>query len=131
MDRPGYPTCPVRSALKITIESTFATDAFTDQGHVTKGPGSRAAGIAMAYKLIDAAQTRWAPSTHPTSAPSSVPARCSKRASYWNVPSTSHPKHQTSNLQTLDRRTPQNAHPQVLTISRWRLHRRNADEWVG
>jgi hypothetical protein len=26
---------------------------------VTKGPGSRAAGIAMAYKLIDAAQTRW------------------------------------------------------------------------
>jgi putative transposase len=26
---------------------------------VTKGPGSRAAGLAMAYKLIDAAQTRW------------------------------------------------------------------------
>ena len=26
---------------------------------VTKGPGSRAAGIAMAYKLIDAAQARW------------------------------------------------------------------------
>jgi hypothetical protein len=26
---------------------------------VTKGPGSRAAGIAMAYKLIDAAQIRW------------------------------------------------------------------------
>jgi NAD(P)H-dependent FMN reductase len=25
----------------------------------TKGPGSRAAGIAMAYKLIDAAQARW------------------------------------------------------------------------
>jgi hypothetical protein len=25
----------------------------------TKGPGARAAGIAMAYKLIDAAQTRW------------------------------------------------------------------------
>jgi putative transposase len=24
-----------------------------------KGPGSRAAGIAMAYKLIDAAQARW------------------------------------------------------------------------
>ncbi len=26
---------------------------------VTKGPGSRAAGLAMAYKLIDAAQARW------------------------------------------------------------------------
>ena len=26
---------------------------------VTKGPGSRAAGIAMAFKLIEAAQSRW------------------------------------------------------------------------
>ena len=26
---------------------------------MTKGPGSRAAGLAMAYKLIEAAQTRW------------------------------------------------------------------------
>ena len=26
---------------------------------VTKGPGSRAAGIALAYKLIEAAQARW------------------------------------------------------------------------
>ncbi len=26
---------------------------------VTKGPGSRAAGLAMAYKLIEAAQSRW------------------------------------------------------------------------
>jgi hypothetical protein len=26
---------------------------------VTKGPGSRAAGVAMAFKLIEAAQTRW------------------------------------------------------------------------
>ena len=26
---------------------------------VTKGPGSRAAGVAMAYKLIEAAQDRW------------------------------------------------------------------------
>ena len=26
---------------------------------VTKGPGSRAAGLAMAYKLIVAAQARW------------------------------------------------------------------------
>ena len=26
---------------------------------VTKGPGSRAAGLAMAYKLIESAQNRW------------------------------------------------------------------------
>jgi putative transposase len=26
---------------------------------VTKGPGSRAAGLAMAYKLIESARTRW------------------------------------------------------------------------
>ena len=26
---------------------------------MTKGPGSRAAGLAIAYKLIDAAQARW------------------------------------------------------------------------
>jgi putative transposase len=39
------------------IESTFATVRLRTK--VTKGPGSRTAGIAMAYKLIDAAQTRW------------------------------------------------------------------------
>ena len=39
------------------IESTFATVRLGTK--VTKGPGSRAAGIAMAYKLIDAAQARW------------------------------------------------------------------------
>jgi len=26
---------------------------------VTKGPGSRAAGVAMAFKLIESAQARW------------------------------------------------------------------------
>ena len=39
------------------IESTFATVRLRTK--VTKGPGSRAAGIAMSYKLIDAAQLRW------------------------------------------------------------------------
>lgn len=38
------------------IESTFATARLRTK--VTKGPGSRAAGIAMAYRLIDAAQAR-------------------------------------------------------------------------
>ena len=39
------------------IESTFAT--VRSRSKITKGPGSRAAGIAMAYKLIEAAQSRW------------------------------------------------------------------------
>jgi transposase-like protein len=36
---------------------TFAT--VRNWSKITKGPGSRAAGIAMAFKLIDAAQSRW------------------------------------------------------------------------
>jgi len=39
------------------IESTFAT--VRHRTKVTKGPGSKAAGIAMAFKLIQAAQARW------------------------------------------------------------------------
>jgi putative transposase len=39
------------------IESTFATVRLRQR--VTKGPGSRAAGIAMAFKLIQSAQRRW------------------------------------------------------------------------
>ena len=45
--------------LKTTnpIESTFATVRLRTR--VTKGPGSSAAGLAMAFKLIEAAQDRW------------------------------------------------------------------------
>jgi putative transposase len=39
------------------IESTFATVRLRQR--VTKGPGSRAAGIAMAFKLVESAQHRW------------------------------------------------------------------------
>lgn len=39
------------------IESTFATVRLRTK--VTKGPGSRAAGLAMAFKLVLAAQARW------------------------------------------------------------------------
>jgi putative transposase len=39
------------------IESTFA--AVRLRTRVTKGPGSRSAGLAMAYKLIEQALTRW------------------------------------------------------------------------
>ncbi len=45
--------------LKTTnpIESTFATVRLRTK--VTKGPGSRAAGLAMAFKLLEADETRW------------------------------------------------------------------------
>jgi putative transposase len=45
--------------LKTTnpIESTFATVRLRTK--VTKGPGSRAAGLAMAFKLLEAAEARW------------------------------------------------------------------------
>jgi putative transposase len=39
------------------IESTFSTVRLRTK--VTKGPGSRAAGLAMAFKLIESAQARW------------------------------------------------------------------------
>ena len=52
--------------LKTTnpIESTFATVRLR-----TKGPGSRAAGLAMAFKLIEAAQDRWRSVKPPSSSP--------------------------------------------------------------
>ena len=39
------------------VESTFAT--VRHRTKVTRGPGSKAAGLAMAFKLIEAAQGRW------------------------------------------------------------------------
>jgi len=39
------------------VESTFATVRLRTR--VTKGPGSKAAGPAMAFKLIESAETRW------------------------------------------------------------------------
>ena len=39
------------------IESTFATVRLRQR--VAKGPGSRTAGVAMAFKLIESAQARW------------------------------------------------------------------------
>jgi len=39
------------------IESTFATVRLRSK--VTKGPGSRGAGLAVAFKLIEAAEARW------------------------------------------------------------------------
>jgi transposase-like protein len=46
------------------IESTFATVRLRTR--VTKGPGSKAAGLAMAFKLLEAAQDRWRAVNGPT-----------------------------------------------------------------
>jgi hypothetical protein len=40
-----------------SIKSTFAT--VRHRTKVTKGPGSRAAGLAMAFKLMESAQDHW------------------------------------------------------------------------
>ena len=58
------------------IESTFATVRLRTR--VTKGPGSRAAGVAMAFKLIDPPSTAGERSTHPTWSSWSAPARGSR-----------------------------------------------------
>ena len=39
------------------IESTFSTVRLRTR--VTKGPGSKAQGLAMAFKLLESAQQRW------------------------------------------------------------------------
>jgi len=42
---------------RLWVESTFAS--VRSRSKIMKGPGSKAAGIAMAFKLIEAAQARW------------------------------------------------------------------------
>ena len=51
--------CRPSFSLRITnpIESTFATARH--RTNVIKGPGSRVAGLEMAFKLIESAQARW------------------------------------------------------------------------
>ena len=49
------------------IESTFATVRLRQR--ITKGAGSRAAGVVMAFKLIESAQQRWRAVNAPHLAP--------------------------------------------------------------
>jgi hypothetical protein len=94
------------------IESTFATVRL--RSRVTKGPGSRTAGIAMAYKLIDAAQARWravnAPAPgRPRARRSGLPERQIAR-----TPSRHHP----TRTDRIDRNGGRLKHPdpQIFTI---------------
>ena len=65
------------------IESTFATGRLRQR--VTNGPGSRAAGVAMTFKLIESAQARWRALS---ASPRRRPARNSTTASSPNVPTS-------------------------------------------
>ena len=64
-DKPDALLCffdfPAEHWLHLTttnpLESTFATVRLRTK--VNKGPGSKAAGLAMAFKLIESAQDRW------------------------------------------------------------------------
>jgi hypothetical protein len=60
------------------------------RGHseCNSAPGSRAAGVAMTFKLIESAQQRWRAVNHPTSSLSSGPEPGSRRASWSNVPTS-------------------------------------------
>ena len=54
-------TPQLRAAIRRKAQDNDRVDLLdreaSDQGH--QGPGSRAAGLAMAFKLIEAAQDRW------------------------------------------------------------------------
>ncbi len=92
------------------IESTFAT--VRHRTKVTNGPGSKDAGLAMAFKLIEAAQARWRPVKR------TPPGRPPPRRS----PLRTRPPRRTRRPERRPRR-PQHRHlkdlhPQVLTIAR-------------
>ena len=87
------------------IESTFAT--VRNRSKITKGPGSRAAGIAMAYKLIEAAQSRW----RAVNAPHLV-ALVRAGATFENGKLVERPDETTEGGRVKD------LDPQVLTIAR-------------
>jgi hypothetical protein len=67
----------------IPIESTFAT--VRHRTRVTKGRGSRTAGLAVAFKLIESAQQRWRAVNAPAWSGWSAPAPPSAPASSLNV----------------------------------------------
>jgi hypothetical protein len=50
-------TAPSLAARQESFDSTFATVRIRQR--VTKGPGSKAAGLVRAFKLLESAQGRW------------------------------------------------------------------------
>lgn len=66
----ALPKSAQSGAKQALAESTFAT--LRHRLKVTKGPGSKVAGLGMAFELIEAAQDRWAGSQR---TPRRVPCR--------------------------------------------------------
>jgi hypothetical protein len=95
---------PRMVTLPHPIESTFAT--VRHRTKVTKGPGSRAAGLAMAFKLIESAQAL-ARSTHLTSSLSRPRRRPLRERETGRTTRRTHPIHHRLN----------DLYPQVLTIA--------------
>jgi len=80
------------------IESTFAT--VRPRQRVTKGPGSRAAGIARASSSSSTRKPGGVPSTHPSSSHSSAPARPLPTAS-WSNETTNNPTTTATNQEAI------------------------------
>lgn len=97
------------------IESTFATVRLRTK--VTKGPGSRAAGIAMAYMLIDAAQARWRAVNAPHLARLGARRRGLPQRQTTRMARRHHPDATASTQRSANRNGSRlkHAHPQVLT----------------
>ncbi len=78
-DRGKLQTSPATSTHGFEDRAVVEPAAMEHQGDGV-GPGSRAAGLAMAYKLIEAAQSNGERSTHPTSSHSCASAPPSPKA---------------------------------------------------
>jgi len=98
-------------ALRTTnpVGSRFATVKLRTR--VTKGAGSKAAALGMAYKLLRAAEERWRRFTATNSSPTSSPARRSRTGS--GSPTSTRTR-QTERSPP-ERLTP--PHPQHLTVA--------------
>jgi hypothetical protein len=79
---------------------------------VSKGPGSRAAGLATAYKLIEAAQTRWRAvnASHLVALVRAGAIFHTTKGNCSNDPSTSNPNRRRPSLKPPERRLPE-THP--------------------
>jgi hypothetical protein len=113
----GTGDAPIFIPVTNPIESTFAT--VRNRTKVTKGPGSRAAGLAMAFKLIQAAQDRW----RAVNAPHLV-ALARAGATFNAGKLVKRPDENT-------RRRLNDLHPQVLTIAQDSVDRRRPAPGTG
>jgi hypothetical protein len=99
------------------IESTFSTVRLRTR--VTRGAGSRKAALAMAYKLLDAAQARWHKHRRPGARATGAGGRHLHRRQTTREEAS---RDRARSRRHRDRRSlSRKSHPQLLTISRQRL----------